>query len=880
MPGLEIANRSAYPPELGRPLLRAHKALPRRRDIIDNLPPIRIPLSRPAIDQPNGTTTVVSAPVLPLTPPGQVLKSFEDDPTDSPKLPMRPPERYAPEGTARLHHQFSPPTPEITPPRASSCAQKSWVNIPLQPPISSRTESFKTAREAFSSDEELDGSCRSTQSLQQNSQPRRKRSPPRNGIRSGPEVGPLEKEREARSKSRRGMRQLSGFDTFDGEWTGNHQGGSPTPASSQGGDGPSEQGRRERGFDASDVGGTSLKTSLKRGKSLRERVKESQEAPVSPSVERFGEDIAWHLVEENWHTSELGNVWRMSGESTTSMIEAMVIDSPPRRRRTLRHTEKRLSLRSASSPVPQSTGPSLASSHGSQHRLTHKTARISNENRQSVVSEISLATGVMHNPSQQRPEVIPVVVIPRRRSSLKSSTPSSRNQSLTRSQGSNRRPTTAPSQTRGSVDTRPKDRAVSESMRPSRTVDREIRAHGSGRPHVPPRSSSLSAPTSRNNSRTNSLTSESLRQHTEAMKTGVRNHHGGQPDLQPSAPKVSPHLRQSMNEPDHLSIQRGSDFYYRSPTSAHFNHSIVSSSPGPVEISEATAVSLFAHNNRSLLLVDQNAQFESRVAPTGRNRPLETPRDAGTPAGSSTCLPNDVDSPLRNPRPPPEPPMLKVIPPTPMDEDRQRSAPPKNDQEGSPNLIRRLSSVRRALGAGRRSESFPSFTWSFATRTARDRKAGKDIDRRLYPFRRPRGFWADFPDSDDERWFDGDIPAQHDGHGNGIVNNSLGLSPERTIFSSPSSSNRSINDLRRGLRGFGNGAYRPRSPYGRVRFLPRFGLRLRFIRPRVLKERLRLLRQQRKDEKREARRMELKGSIGFPVNPDSAGYHAFDRRTS
>ena len=888
MPGVEIADRSAHPPELGRPLLRAHKALPRRRDIVDGLPPIQIPMPSPAADQPNGTTTVVSAPAPPLTPPGQVLEGFKEDSTDSLLLPVRPPEQYELEVTARLRHQFSPPTPEVTPPRASSCAQKAWVNVLLQPPVSSRTESFKTAREAFSSDEELDDSGRSTLSLQQNSRPKRspRRSPLAKGTLSGPEVG-LEKERETRSKDRHRVRHHSGFDAFDGEWTDNHRGGSPArssqnTASSHGGDGPSERGR---GFD---VGGTSLKTSLTRGKSLRERVKESQEAPVSPSVERFGKDISWNLVEEKWHTSEPGNGWRMSGESTASTIEAMVIDSPPRRRRTLRHTEKKLSLRSASSPVPQSTDPSLTSSRGSQHRLIHKTARISNENRQSVVSEITLANGIMHNLSQQKPEMIPVVVIPRRRSSLKSSTPSSRNQSLTRSQGSNRRPTTAPSQTRGSVDTpRPKNRTLSESMPPSRTVDQEIRARGSSRPRIPPRSSSLSAPTSRNNSRTTSLTSESLRQHTEAMKTETQNHHSRQLDLQPPAPKVTPHLRHSMGESDHLSLQRASDVYYRSPTSAHFNHSIVSSSPGPVEISEAIAVSLFAHNNRSLLLVNQNTQFESPSVPTGRNRPLETRRNATTPASSSVCLPNDVDSPLRNPRPPPEPPVLKVIPPTPI---HQRGASPQNDQEGNPNLIRRFSSVRRALGAGRRSESFPSFTWSFATRTARDRKAGKEIDRRLYPFRRPRGFWADFPDSDDERWFDGDIPAQNDGYGNGTVDNSLGITQQRTIFSDPSSSNRSINDIRRhrrdrqrslgGLRGFGSGAYHPRSPYGRARFLPRFGLRLRFIRPRVLQERLRLLRQQRKDEKREARRMELKESIGFPVNPNSTEYSAFDSKTT
>ncbi|KAL1965861.1 hypothetical protein VTN77DRAFT_4994 [Rasamsonia byssochlamydoides] len=839
MPEFEVTNTLSSAPQPERPLLKAHKTLPRRRDVI---PRIEIPPSD--VEQSNGAAVALT-PSLPLTPPRQIQ---EDDNTTTPDLKPRPPQPLNHDLAAQAVRirQFSPPTPDTTPPRPRASTPKAKPPNPIQASISSRAESFKTAQEAFSSDEEPESRSRSTHSLVQKN--RQRPSPPKNSPReNGFRVRSEAEEISPSSQGSRKVEQPSDLDSFDGEWVHKHEGGSATSCDCKS---PRPPGNHANGHTA-ETGHQHLSSSLARGRSLRDRVHESQDTAVSPSVEKFGEDIGWFLPEKEQQLMDRVNTWRLSGGSTMSTIEAMVIDLSPQTRRTLRHSGKKASLRS----VSQSTRTSLQSSAESQHRLVHKSARITNRNRHSVASD---TVSVTSSQLPQKLEVIPVVVIPERRSSLKSSASSSRNHSKTRSQGSGSRPTTAPDGRMGSMDMpmRQRKRNLSDSVHStSRISDKDSRGRGFVRPPVPPRSSSLSAPTSRNNSRTTSLTSESLRRHTEEMNMK-------QP---PSDPNASPRIilpedRRGSETLERRSLHQDDDAERLRAPSQHFTQaSVVSSSPGPVEISEATAVTFFPHNNESLLLIDPNQQPESRAVQALRGRPLDAPLDTQTPEQSPT--PVNADSPLRNPRPPPKPPAFKVIPPTPMDEvDRQLSGEEEEEHERSGRFARRLSSVRRALSA-RRSE--PSTSWSASTRAARNHTAGKDIDSRLHPFWRPRGFWDDFGDSDDER-VEGHAEWDRKDEDDVFVSNSLGLPQKRVIFGGPLALARRISTKRSHRssqgRGLGFGIMRPRSPLQRrVRFASRFGMHMTL---RELQQRLRRARQLRQEEKWEARREKLKQSIG------------------
>ncbi len=117
-----------------------------------------------------------------------------------------------------------------------------------------------------------------------------------------------------------------------------------------------------------------------------------------------------------------------------------------------------------------------------------------------------------------------------------------------------------------------------------------------------------------------------------------------------------------------------------------------------------------------------------------------------------------VDSPLKNPRKPPEPPALKIIPPTPAEELERELAPTNQTRDGSTpsrraslaQKARRYSDsliqplLSRTNGSIRRSQQQP---------VHRAPSVGEQQDNKLHPFWRPRGFWDDFSDSDEDSIF-------------------------------------------------------------------------------------------------------------------------------
>jgi hypothetical protein len=217
----------------------------------------------------------------------------------------------------------------------------------------------------------------------------------------------------------------------------------------------------------------------------------------------------------------------------------------------------------------------------------------------------------------------------------------------------------------------------------------------------------------------------------------------------------------------------------------------------PVELSEATAVSIFPHNNHSLLVVQQGSRVSSmtpeprqfmdqaflsphdyrevRSTPTPpfvdapedyednielHQQPTLTLEPSTPPMQIDLPQPGGVDSPLKNPRVPPEPPKIMFIPPTPAEElERQLVPGPPKRSDSHPQ--RRLSLVQRAR---RYSDNLIPTLLSRATsnrgRYANDSRRRShqspqvptvnDEDGTLHPFWRPRGFWDDFDDSESE----------------------------------------------------------------------------------------------------------------------------------
>jgi hypothetical protein len=217
----------------------------------------------------------------------------------------------------------------------------------------------------------------------------------------------------------------------------------------------------------------------------------------------------------------------------------------------------------------------------------------------------------------------------------------------------------------------------------------------------------------------------------------------------------------------------------------------------PIEVSEATAVSIYPHNNNSLLVVQQVSRastmpleqivdeahfgsstlhgtdppptppfvdanenlngFESTKEPL--QKPTLTLEPSTPPMQIDLFAPGAVDSPLKNPRRPPTPPVIKFIPPTPAEElERQLVPGPPKRSDSHPQ--RRPSLKQRAR---RYSDNLISPLLARAN-SMRSRRVSDshvhtnnprvptvtDEDGTLHPFWRPRGFWDGFEDSDSE----------------------------------------------------------------------------------------------------------------------------------
>ncbi|KAK8088094.1 hypothetical protein PG997_003055 [Apiospora hydei] len=666
----------------------------------------------------SGQSVQPSSPTYVETPKKSVASN-----SDAQRTPGTPP------------NQRSPPTPEVTPPqlakRPKAFRPSLADRMPSKATNESRTASFTTARETPYSSEDEKAVLRRISSERTSSQ---------NTVRQISDVRNNKKTQNIglglglESDDNSTPRLKQDFVTFDGEW------GSGSEVEQEWDDNlnrnvivrkrrtqPDNKLTKDRRDKPAEVIEDEAVTPTNATKALQTMpLQQRMHVASSPTIEPVDQGSKRWAAPSASASSVSTDVKRFSGMSSKStvstVVEAILVDAPPQRQKTLRHVKKQTTLRDSASDVSQSS--SAANSTG----LGESSRRLRPRDRPPPARSESLAsTATMNSLSSRkaRRDVwknggIPVVVIPDRKASVKgAATPSLRSTSSRRSQRSNSMgsvPLSGVSRTKDStpVFERPKrrSRAMSESdgslPGDQRTIDYP--------PMVPVRSSSLSAPTSRNGSvagsragsRSGSLTSESLKAHNtfvhdeqqkqQQLRQALQNpprvkaerapsveyipaesdfHHERQ--LQP-APSVESH--RDANDQRSLVDHNGDPFFGKRLTTQNTPFSIASvetnGTHSAAEVSEAMAVNIYPHQNRSVVMVDHTSKIlDANTLQTDNLGTKDSPPEksntttAAAPDGVPVTPPqpiftvDDVDSPLRNPRAPPEPPVIALIPATP-----------------------------------------------------------------------------------------------------------------------------------------------------------------------------------------------------------------------
>lgn len=476
-------------------------------------------------------------------------------------------------------------------------------------------------------------------------------------------------------------------------------------------------------------------------------------SPVSSSRPSLSDSFSVDAKRSSGTSAQSGN---------SAVVEVMLWDraAGPRRQRTLRHVKKQHALRAPSAPVGQAEPAAPAARQASlpveypEERKARRDTVVASSNRR------SLSNG------KARREVwssgaIPVVVVPDRQSSQRnrSREPSLRSTSRSRSRRS------------ASVGSSGMEaRRLRESVPPQTSHTRRSRLPADFNTHdemtidfppaIPPRSSSLSAPTSRNVSRSTSIAAASPRVDSSATlpaeKDFVAERRLPKAERTPIAsPEDGPARRfsfaQTDNHEDHLdvvSIDNPSGMKYSSRNTPFSIASLETMGTAP-EISEAHTVQYYQHQNSSVVVVNHSNR-PSEASDRTLDRLVAAPAIVATgPNGSQPVTPTDQqmpliadDSPLRNPRAPPtpprpssSPPSIHLIPATPSGERAAgRGQDPRagsyfDTSDGSP--LRRMSLLRKAFRR-RNSIDYPPTASKPPSRLTRtfslSRQLGKTFD--------------------------------------------------------------------------------------------------------------------------------------------------------
>ncbi|KAI4182259.1 MAG: hypothetical protein L6R41_006087 [Letrouitia leprolyta] len=799
MPGKETT--ISMGPVTQHSLFKAHKVLPKRRVVSSDVEPISatIPRARNHDLEYEGYSS--SERIRSWIPEPSSIQKVPDN-----SLPLTPPLNAAEKVNGIIHSECwlnclngdytsthtassgittpilkrSPPTPETTPPKVDYHTHMSHEASDLRLP-STHTESFETARENQTSDEDID------QPNSPSLRPARQKWLQRAGHAKPKSIGlglGLELEDVETTPTELIAKPLSKKEeliSFDGVWHGS----TPEMEAVRGGADlayrselkkrlPKRSNISHQLLETPLVGEANTPSSVTHSLSLRQRVHRDRQTPPRASTEEVAERIRWPFQDdhlENGRKFRENDDRRFSQISATSTtVEAAIYSTPPSRRKTLRHSSKFTDLNSANL---KSKGEHQRLDNQSHRRLLRNLRSPNGGQGTSFVTSIHDTDNII--PPVRKQDIMPVIVFPQRASSLGPKFPYIRSlrriKPLTFVQSQSPRPTTAPEDTVGYFDLQQRNR-------------RTVSAHVSTSSPTEEKKTVQKAPAA-----TISPDASSSINGTKSTSAANLNGSAGRDSISP------PTMRQSQNgyhstettnagiaSPEEGCNGDWSALRPRSSLVTPFSlRSARSSTPGTLEVNEATAISIYPHTNKSILVVQHASQRCSR--PAGHSAVIASNAKFAIPAGSVQPPvihePRQLlDSPLQNPRSPPEPPDFKIIPPTPANltdvssPDRQKLPPSEQP------LKRRLSTrVKQAFSNRRYSDAFVApitRPFSLARRStitgARRASTGIDLERNLHPSWRPRAFWDSKGDESDS-----DSDFGNDGF---LVGNSLGMPTE------------------------------------------------------------------------------------------------------
>lgn len=537
---------------------------------------------------------------------------------------------------------------------------------------------------------------------------------------------------------------------------------------------------------------------------------EEELGPTTPHLTEFDQTIGWPKAtnQTRIRDSDSRRLSDMSSNSTT-VVEAIVTVSPPRRQRTLRHVSRNLSLRSDAgssidnTPSPRSTRTSLLPEDIPSRRLTHKRVSVSTTSPRGSGNSEMLMSGqplpsitLKHRPEHNSLRANPYTsghgertldpppalgsYHQRRASAGQVPQPSGMSEPTKyRMSSLQTRPMKAQSPVRVQFDASfqySMRRVASDKKRelhPTRlATQRAFQRQVDGLAALPEPKIMTPSIDEQIKSKPVSPTSlQILHAFPSPGKSSLKQTILSTSERSRSRPSIDASTSGSVRR---VSFDRSTiETYEFARTSLDHSHlhpddsragrplltPFSETSDHQLEISEATAVNLYPHNNNSLLVVQQlsrSVEIQSSGADVQDipEWPAVTVQPATPPTLSAEVI--NVDSPLRHPRKPPHPPLqapvIQISPATPAEE---LETSPLDEVGGRPGLPKRSLSFKEHAIQFSETLMQPIFPKSSSTkrRSAYQKKRKSEPVQKantLHPFWQPRGFWDEFSDSDED----------------------------------------------------------------------------------------------------------------------------------
>ena len=715
--------------------------------------------------------------------------------------------------------QRSPPTPETTPPRAINPGNV--ISSPSRnPSIETHAESFQTAREELPSEDEAPSLDSPPLQLSRQQWLRRSVPDPKPrglglglGLESGDEesdsgettpVPPRPVAHLSKINGEQSAEDVSELSDFDGD------------------------GRKRRGKVLGQLVRTQHTISTETARLVKdldveyakhnsfEKRRKLRRSPDEATLQRFAQEIQWPVAEEDplLYSSPRSkeaiteDAKRESSISTrSSVVEAVVIPpSTPTRRQTLRRTSKVQDFGAPTPPTDRSDRSSSISGVSQPRTLRLRHASSPDAIKRHSLTSRDLFTLTRDSVSatqgdsqwhRQPHEMIHGTYRSSRAAAFDQDTREALRDAKTAESLS--RPTTAPEASAGYFDvSHPGQREISTPVPDTEALIQEETPRKPVKSRLFAEVSPAATP-----GKVTMEVNEAMADHRKSRSEAEDK----VPELHDSSP------------PEQVDRPTASEWNALRPCSALVTpfslRSAQSSTPGTLEVNEATAVSIYPHTNRSILVVQQmsqepesaqqqpsviasNANFaisagdesfrhgkrrDMRILSTingvdmpSNGRRLSFTGGQGLRSNRNSAIVDHVlrrpmvDSPLKNPRVAPTPPDLRLIAATPRTD--LSSPPHSRNIAATAQASRRtrfsqpLTAMRRSLSARRFSDTIVQpLTRGLSLSNRRNPPVSSMRRRReslgsldapqdnLHPFWRPRGFWNDLSDEESEADF-------------------------------------------------------------------------------------------------------------------------------